>query len=466
MPTTPEEWLPILAKKLDARARHTKRLRSYCDGNAPLPEMGQNLRASWEAFQKKSRINYGGLAVWALKRRIRPRGVRLADNPAALAAAQRIWRDNRLTIQFGAAIVDRLEATVGYLAVGRSQDGKAVITREKPELFFAITDAVQTWRAKQTIKVWRDEIDGKDYAWVGVFGQRQKFVRDSKVNGVTYERAFSNDWVPALNGDEQPIIESYDGDPPVIVLERPSHQALIEPHLDLIDSINLGKLQRLVITAMQAFKQRALKKSANGAELPAEDDDGNDIDYRKLFEPAPGALWDLPEGIDIWESEAIDIRPLLEGEKADARTFAAVTTTPVSVFIPDGQNQSAEGAANAKEGHITLAEDEIDDIAPGLALAIVYGLRFEGVDLGDSTVELDFAPPALVSLSEKYAAAAQAKGAGLARKTILRTVLGMTPDEIKQDEVDLADEQLAAFMLTGGTTPAPAPAQGGGGGAL
>lgn len=450
MPTTPEEWLPILARRLDQRAPRTKKLRSYCDGDAPLPEMGKNVRASWEAFQKKARINYGGLAVWALKRRIRPRGVRLANNDAALAAAQRIWRDNRLTVQFGAAIVDRLEVGVGYVVIGRDAAGKAIVTREKPELFYAITDPVRPWRAKQAIKVWRDDIAGRDFAWVWVNGSRQKFVRESKVNGVLYGRAFSADWQPSADLDGKPIVEEYDGDPSVIVLERPSHQALIEPHLDLIDSINLGKLQRLVITAMQAFKQRALKKSGDGEGLSDKDDDENDVDYQKIFEPAPGALWDLPEGIDIWESESVDIRPLLEGEKADARTFAAVTTTPVSVFLPDGANQSAEGAANAKEGHISLAEDEIDDVSPGLALAIVYALQFEGVDLGDATVEIDLAPPALVSLSEKYAAAAQAKGAGLARKTILRTVLGMTPDEIKQDELDLADEQLAAFMLTGG----------------
>ena len=38
----------------------------------------------------------------------------------------------------------------------------------------------------------------------------------------------------------------------------------------------------------------------------------------------------------MWESAETDIRPLLEGEKTDARDFAAVTLTPLSVFIPSG----------------------------------------------------------------------------------------------------------------------------------
>lgn len=242
-------------------------------------------------------------------------------------------------------------------------------------------------------------------------------------------------WQP----DGEPV--SYADALPVIVLERPDGLGFIEPHLDVIDGINHGKLQRLVVTAMQAFKQRGLK-----GDLPEKDADGNDIDWARIFEPAPGALWDLPEGIDVWESEQTDIRPLLEGEKADRRDFAAVTMTPLSVFIPEGANQSAEGAASAKEGHISLAQDEIDDIAPAASMAMVLALKAEGYDLDATTVEVNFAPPALVSLSEQYAAAVQAKGTGMAAKTIMREILGWSPEQIRQAESELATEALTAAL--------------------
>ncbi|KEP72468.1 hypothetical protein HR12_44640, partial [Microbacterium sp. SUBG005] len=114
-------------------------------------------------------------------------------------------------------------------------------------------------------------------------------------------------WV--LDGDP----ELYDGPVPVFAMENEDGIAEFEPHIDVIDRINLGKLQRLVVTAYQAFKARALKN------LPDKDDDGNDIDWGKRLDFAPGALIDLPEGIDVWESEAVDIRPSSRGGRPTPR---------------------------------------------------------------------------------------------------------------------------------------------------
>lgn len=441
MPTTPEDWLPILTKQLDDRKPEITRDRSYCNGDAPMPRMGQNTAVSWESFQKKARINYGGLAVQALKNRIRPQGVRLgAGRESDLhAQAQRIWRDNRLANQFNQAIRDRLETGYGYLLVSVGADGKAIVTAERPETFTTISDPLYRWVTLAALKVWRDDHNQTDYAAVYADGVRQVFTRPSVGRDRRVIQRTQGDW-KKLNESQ-----SYHGLLPVVSLERPNGVSLLRPHHDAIDSINLGKLQRLVTTAMQAFKQRGIKGN-----LPDKDADGNSIDWAQVFEPAPGALWDLPAGIDVWESEQTDIRPLLEGEKADRRDFAAVTATPLSVFIPDGANQSAEGAANTKENHVALAQDEIDDLGPALAMAMVYALHAEGVDLDEETVEVDFAPPALVSLTERFAAASQAVNV-LARETILRDILGMTPEQIAQDEIARRSEQLDAWVATSGT---------------
>lgn len=436
---TPDEWLPILTKRLDARQPRVTLLRSYATGNAPMPEMGNNVRASWAAFQKKARTNYGGLCVDSLANRMVVNGIAIGSsgNTNALSAARRILRDNRWDVQVADAIRDYLITSTGYILVS-TEDGKAVITREMPEQAIAAVDPLRPWKARAFFKAWRDLDDGNDYSFVLATGIRQRYVRKSKNDrGVQ---------IPRVSGEWEKLgePETFEGDPSVVVLQRPDGIGLFEPHLDVIDRINLGKLQRLVITAMQAFRQRATKGG-----LPTEDEEGNSIDYAKIFEPAPGALWDLPEGIDIWESEQTDIRPLLEGEKADARDFAAVTRTPISVFIPEGANQSAEGAANAKEGQIFQAKDEIARVTVGLAVAVVYALRVEGVELGSDTVEVLWEPPAHVSMSEKYAAAAQAKAAGLSLRSIQRTILGMSPDEIDQEEADRADELLASEALTG-----------------
>lgn len=444
LPTTPEEWLPVLAKRLDERVPRIMGLRGYGNGNAPLPEMGANLRASWEAFQRKARTNYGGLANRALCTRLRPNGLRIGDSDdhPALGAARRGWRDNRLDVQIAEAISDFVAVGVGYLVTGRDASGRAVVSRERPEQFYADTDPVRPWRARAAIKVWRDTVAGTDYAYVWVNGSGQLFSRQSRNKNNMLVRAASGGWVATGDAD------TYAGRPPVGILEREGGVAFIEPHLDVLDRINLGKLNRLVITAYQAFRQRAVRPRDGGSGLPDKDADGNDIDWAKALEPAPGALWDLPVPVDIWESQTTEITPLLAAEKADARDFAAVVGVPVAFLIPEGQNQSAEGAASAKELLIFQAKAEISRLSPALAVVIVDMLRAEGVDLDDATVEVLWTPPEHVSLSERFAAAVQAKGAGLSSKTIKRDILGMTPDQIRQDEADQASDALAAALLT------------------
>lgn len=443
MATTPVEWLPVLAKRLDDRYPRVSLLRSYASGNPPMPEMGDNVRASWIAFQRKACTNYGGLAVESLANRIVPNGIRVGDsedNPA-VKAARRIWRDNRLDVVVADAIRDSFTTSIGYLVVG-SDRGKAIVTRELPEQFIAATDPLRPWKARAALKVWRDLDVEKDYAYVWVTGRGQLFERPSREivsgkPGPLITRSEGN-WVPVG------VADIYSGEPPVVILERHGGVGLFEPHIGVIDRINLGKLQRLVTTAMQAYRQRAMKGG-----LDKVDEDGNEIDWAKVFEPAPGAMWDLPVGVEVWESQQTDIRPLLEGETTDARDFAAVVQTPLTVFVPSGQNQSAEGAAQAAAGQVNQAKNEIARLSVGLAVALVYALRVENVDLGDDTVEVLFTPPDRVSLSEQYAAAAAAKGAGLAKRTIMRDVLGMSPDQIAQDAEDTANEMLSSFVLTG-----------------
>lgn len=461
---TPDEWLPILAGRLDARYVGSNiegeypgvaKLRRYAHGRADLPEMGKNVKKSWELFQKKSRTDYGGAAVRSLSNRVRTNGLRIgeSDKHPALPAARRQWRDNRMDVQVKDAIRDYLETRYGYLVVGVDSSGHAVITREIPEQFIAEPDPLRPWKARATLKVWRDTVAQVDHAVVVVPGFAQAYTRKSQTeNGTLRVGAGGSGWVP--DGD---LIE-YDGEPTVGILDRADLGAFLEQHMDVIDRINLGKLNRLVTTAMQAFRQRALKpKDEKSGGLPQKDEDGNDIDWAKALEPAPGALWDLPVAIDIWESQPTDIRPLLEGEKADARDFSAVVGTPIWVLLPGGENQSAAAADGSKEPEVFQARDDIARIRPALAVVLVYALRVEGIDLGDDTLEVLFDDPAFRSLTEKYAAAVQAKAAGESWKSIATNILGYSPDQIAQDALDKAEEQLAAITMLGATQPAPMP---------
>lgn len=446
-PQTPAEWLPILTRRLDLDTPRLRLMGRYVDGDAPLPEMSRNMRASWQKFQREARTNWAELIVEAIADRIVVNGIEVGgrtDSPEALAA-QQIWRNNRMDIVFKQSVRHMLNTSTGYLTGWLGDDNKAVIAADNPETTIAATDPLQPWRVRSTFKWWRDLDIQQDRAIVWVNGGYQVFWRTCYVSQAPKTKLYtlaSGGWEPS--GE---FVET-GRTPPVVLLQNPGGTGEFEKHLDLINRINRGVLNRLVLTAMQAFRQRALKAAAGTAGLPDKDDQGNDIDWAKVFEPAPGALWDLPPGIDIWESQQTDISPLLAGSMHDIRQLAAVTKTPVSVLIPDAANQSAEGAGMTKEGLVFKTADRITIAATAAAAMLLKALEIENVEIGDAPLVVLFKPPDQVSLTEKYAAAFQAKNAGESWASIARNILGYSPEQIAQDALDRAQEQLAAAAYT------------------
>lgn len=432
MPTTADEWLPVLTKRLDDRAPRVSALREYTNGNAPLPEMGQNTREAWQRFQRKARTNWGELVVEALAERCVFSGVSVNGALEDDDRVRRIVRENRLVLQIGDLARDMFTTSVGYMVVGQDAFGRPVITAEKPEYMFAATDPLMPWRARAAVKVWRDRDVLRDYAYVWVPGVRAKYERSvySEEDRLPL-RVASGGWVKVSE-------ETYSGELPVYVFENHGGTGEFETHTDLLDRINTGLLQRIVTVAMQAFKQRAVKGG-----LPTHDDDGNEIDYSKILEPAPGALWDLPEGIDIWESQDASqgIIAMLNASKDDIRDFAAATRTPLATLLPDAANQSAEGAAFAREGLVFKAKDRIERLKVGLAEVLTAALRVEEPSFSD-TIDVSFAPPSYVSEMEKATAAVQASAAGVPWRSRMTDIFGYSADVVDRMEQERAQEAL------------------------
>ena len=447
---TPNDWLPILAKRLEDRRPRIKRLRDYTEGRAPLPEMSKNTRKSWVAFQKKARTDFGGIALRSHVNRIRLRGIRVgADSTSSIAvAARRIARDNRLSMQVRSAVRDMEAVSIGYLVSYVGEDGSAIIQAEKPESFYAEPDPIRPWRARAAIKTWRDDIDQIDHAMVWVGPSYQEFVRQGSAYPALVSA--SGPWWPVGEPQEVTGWER----PPVSILDREDGMGLVEPHLDLIDRILWGKLQRLVVVAIQAFRQRALKRSkdAPGDALPKVDPStGEPIDWDAVFEPSPGSLIDLPIGIDIWESQTTETGQMLEGEKADAREFSAVTGTPVSMLQPDNANQSASGAAATTAQQADACDSDIDRIKLGIEARMLDALRLEGFAVED-TIEADFENPRWVTLAEKMDAYAKAVAAGMSVESAQKDILGWSQEQIDEDRANRTRTQALDAMAA--LTPA------------
>lgn len=454
MERTVDQWMSILTRRLDFNRPRIARLYAYTNGNAPLPEMADNLVASWVKFQCRSRLNMGSLIVNALADRIVPKGITVegsSDSPIAQSAA-RIWRDNRLDVAVPDAMADAFTCGHGYLLVTSDDQGRAVVNCESPTQFYADPDPVRPWRARAAVKVWRDADAGTDYADMFLPGMVVSFSRPSRqpdpVTGMLI--------MTAVGGWQVQSIAPFTGDVPVVILENRKGLGEFEAQTDSIDRINWGVLQRLVTTAMQAFRQRAIKTSDTGAPIPEVDANGDRIDYAKVFEPGPAALWELPAGVDLWESQTTDLTPMLSAVKDDLRFLSAETQTPVSMLVPDGANQSAAGSEFAREGLTNKAADRIKRFKPALAVMLVKALAVEGTE-DVPTIDVMFEPPAMVSLTEKYAAASQAKNIGESLETIQRNILGYSPDQIAEDRTlrNMATLELAAQMAS--TKPAQQP---------
>lgn len=90
-------------------------------------------------------------------------------------------------------------------------------------------------------------------------------------------------------------------------------------------------------------------------------------------------------------------------------------------------------------------------------------IRLDGLSTNpDEPVEVSFEPVDRITTAEKYQAALAAHNAGESWKSIQRNILGYSPDQIAQDEIDRAEEALmVATMMPqlalppGGQQPQP-----------
>jgi hypothetical protein len=440
-PTTPDAWLPVLTRRADLDWNRIELLRRYTDGNAPMPEMSENTREAWVKFQRTARTNWGLLIVEAVVNRLIPIGITVdGSHDSDLAKqAQQAWLRNRMQSVFRDWVRFGLTYRESYLTVWTDEDKKALIAADSMESMRVSVNPLQPWKVRAAVRWWRDLDAGQDEAMVWMNRGRQKFARDISENTTRDTglpvRLSEGQWTP--NGEA----EETSGLPPVIIYNNPGHAGEFELHIDLIDRINRGILERLTTSAMQAMRQRWLKKE-KGVELPQKDAKGNDIDYAKLFEPGPGIIWDLPPGVDLGESGTTDITGMLAGSKDDVSQLSAMTRTPFPALMPDNVNQSAVGADAAKDGHIFKCGERLDEAEVGVEAAMALALETEGVDLSGKKVDVLFKPVDRVTLAEMYTAARDANQAGESWESIARNILGYSPEQIAQDALDRAQQQL------------------------
>lgn len=442
---SPGYWLVRCVRELEARQPRLQELEDRLNGDGPLPVGAENVRAAYRRFQKKARTNFAEKIVQSRTRRMKPLGFRTAaagdENGDALG--RKIWDDNGLDVEF----CDVAESMVGlgdsYMIVGGvdPETGSPVITGEDPTQVITIHDPAQPRKVLAAAKVFHDPDQDRDLAYLYLPAGPTRSTAQVWVAYRDVRRRASNQKITFAprtwswdEGLSKPLPHSR---VPVVRFRHRKGVGVFENHTDLLDRIDHQVLSRLVIAAMQAYRQRAMK----GA--PQYDEQGKEINYEEIFVADPGAMWDLPEGVDLWESQTTDLTPILSAVSKDFEMLSAVVDVPLAQFVPSAVPQSAEGASLAREGLVFAVEDTIT--RANEALRDVMSLAF--LTMGDderaerSKIEVMWLPPERLSLAEKADAVSKVKDV-VPKRTLRTDYLQHTPQAVERMEAEDAQQLL------------------------
>jgi hypothetical protein len=440
----PGWYFKKLTDRLAEKQTRLDGLMDYLEGDAPLPEGAESMRAAYRAFQQKSRTNFAEIVVEAVQERMSPTGFVVGDQSNLDDEARRIWSVNEMDTAAADVHNDMLGLSEGFVMVGApDSDGVPIITREDPRMIATMQDPVRPNKVIAALKVYTDELLEKDLAYLYLPGYVFIASRPATADALRFTRnqdspnfmgGYDWDYDLWVNDGKLPVKDA------MPIVRFPNRRALgeFETHTDILDRINYMLLQRLVITAMQAFRQRATK-----GEMPETDEQGDPIDYNEVFRPGPGALWMLPEGVDLWESQTTDIQQILNAVKDDVRDLAAVTRTPMAMLLPEGQNQSAEGASFAREGLVFKTRDRIKRATYGWNTVMSLALRFAGQPA--QNIETLWLPPERLSLTERADAAVKLKDI-VPRHTLWTDIMQFTPEKAERMESEMLSDILSMTL--------------------
>ncbi len=460
-PYTPGWYFQQLFNELCDRKRRDRLelLNDYMIGNAPLPRGAERAREAYEAFMRMARTNFARLVVAALADRLQVAGFRSAteDDETGDPQLGNLWQRAGLEVTASDVTKAMLGLSEAYVIVGEiDQDtDAAVVTFEDPRWIVGMPDPDNGRRLIAALKIKYDRALDTDRVYLYLAGQ--VFAPGANAQIWVAERAATGrmgplagfdprewDWAPtrsgALRHDRCPVVR----------FDNADGMGEFEAHTDLLDRINHQVLQRMTISVMQAFRQRAVKglPSVYPKGHPQE---GKPIDYGDLFVSDPAAVWHLPPGAEMWESASVDLAPLLLAVKDDIRDLCSVTETPLYYMMPGGENQSAEGAVAQRENLVFKAKDRIRRLTPKWVDVVALMLLQAGATDRAALARLApiWATPEMLSLSERADAASKAQD--IPWRSRMQLIWGFDPQTVDRMQTERMDElvfqqQVAAAL--------------------
>lgn len=441
-PESPGWWLLRLGKRLAQDAKRFDLLERYWRGDPPMPYGNKKMREAYKRLQRLARSNFGSLIVEAPLERMKVIGFSSGGDGTDTTdkEAWSWWQANGLDADQGLVHRHALMMSRSYVIVG-VQDGKPLVTGEDPRQVIHESSPTNRRDVRAALKTYWDDIDNCQRAVVYLPGGRvvyfvttDRVTRDTddeqKWAAKSWQRDVSDDY-PEGEGS-LPFTEV----PVVPFINRPDLAGCglgeFEDVIDILDRINNQILDRLVISAMQAYRQRWGK--------------GISVDS-KDFDPGADLLWLVEdEDAQFGEFQPTDITPIIKAIESDVQELAAITRTPPQYLLAAMINTSGDALGVAESGLVSKVLEREAEF--GESWERVYRLagRVQERDI-PTDAEVVWKSPQFRTLTELASAAVQLASAGVPWRTRMRK-LDFTPAEIARMATERAEEAMmnAALM--------------------
>lgn len=451
---TPGALFIQLVNQLQGNRNRYDLLWNYYLGKHPLPEGDARATETYRRFQKKARSNFTGLVVESVRERLQVTGFRASESDSSEVDKEswRIWQANSLDADSDLVHLAALVCSEAYVIVGPNPDDKLtpIITPESATEVTAMFDPILRRKPMAAVKVWCDMMDGLHHArlllpdgFVSLVGPPMSCNSQQLADpaGWTVEDEAPNEFgvVPVVRFVNRPIL--------------PNGQGLgeFEDVTDIQDRMNNTILDRLVISKMQAYRQRWAK----GVSLS--DQDGNPVE---AFIPGVDMLWAVEdENAQFGDFQVTDIGTILSAIGDDIKDLAAITRTPPHYLMGQIVNASGDALKAAETGLVSKVGQRQMHFGESWEAVIRLAGTIAGRPAVPDSAEVVWRDAQNQSDTDLAAAAVQLQTAGVPWRQRMQS-LGYTDQQITAMEIDrAADALLAPPAPPVGVSPSPMPGQ-------
>jgi hypothetical protein len=476
-PDTPGWWLKRLYLQLNAQRSYCQGMMDRFAGDPPLPYVSDIQRDAVRWFVSQSRTNFERLIVNSVLSRLRIKGIRTKQGPddRGDADAMLTWRNSRGKLW--AHDVHRMTMAMSraYVIVGKDKNGKLLVTAEDPRMVTAEVDPENPYEVLAALKVFYDHVYDTEKVYLYLPGKPPMVAERKNINGgsptpsTSWFQERSYDWIqgvalPQFDAQQFEQVETPQAATPwleahagladiccVVPFVNEDGLSEFEPFLPLLDRINQQILQRMTIATIQAFRQRAFKG------LPQKDPKtGQTIDYDSVFVADPGAIWNIPASVEIWESGQVDLQPILLAIRDDVRDLAATAGVALYQITPDAANGSAEGASLQRETQnfrVMTHQDRFEESHKRVC-ELIFRTIGDDERADPGTIDIMWGAHDAPSMAERASAIAQTTGV-ISRYQQLTEIWGMDPDEAERNLSELRQDFILDTQFAQAAAPVP-----------